>query len=208
MPTGYPAILLLEGRVAVVVGGGPEAARKARTLIDAGARVRAVVPPPAAPDPSLPAEVEVLARPYEAAVLEGASVVVDASGDPAVAEAVAKDARAAGIPVNVVDDPEHSTFIAPSILRRGDLLIAISTGGASPALAVRIRERLEREFGPEYGDYLDLVKRLKDEGDLPSEASARAAAWYRVADSDVLELVRAGKMDAALARARELLSSP
>ncbi|MGZ4139497.1 MAG: precorrin-2 dehydrogenase/sirohydrochlorin ferrochelatase family protein, partial [Actinomycetota bacterium] len=108
---------------------------------------------------------------------------------------------------NVVDDTPHCTFIAPSIVRRGDLMIAISTGGTNPAMAVRIRQRLEEEFGPEYEAYFDLIKRLKAEVSQAPTQEERADAWYRVADSDVLDLVRAGKLDEAYARAVELLGS-
>jgi len=123
-------------------------------------------------------------------------------------ERVSREASARGILVNVVDDLPQCTFIAPSIVRRGDLVIAISTGGASPALAVRIRERLEREFDESYGSYLGLIKRLKAAVTLPETQQARADAWYRVTDSDVLELVRAGKIDDAFARARALIEGP
>ena len=109
--------------------------------------------------------------------------------------------------MNVVDDPPHCTFIAPSIVRRGDLMIAISTGGTNPAMAVRIRERLEKEFGPEYETYFDLIKRLKTEVRQAATQQERADAWYRVADSNVLDLVRAGKIDKAYARAVELLGA-
>ena len=86
-------------------------------------------------------------------------------------------------------------------------MIAISTGGTNPAMAVRIRERLEKEFGPEYEAYFDLIKRLKSEVDQASTQQERADAWYRVVDSNVLDLVRAGKIDAAYARAVELIGA-
>lgn len=207
MTTGYPAILILDGRLGVVIGGGEIGERKVRTLLDAGASVRVVA---TAPTPGLRAlaasgPIELIERPFRTGDLAGAAVAIAATDDREVNRTVYREATANGIPVNVVDDPPLSTFIAPSIVRRGDLMIAISTGGTNPALAVRIRERLEREFGEEYARYLELIARLKREVSPADTQTERAEGWYRVVDSDVLDLVRAGEMDAAYARAVELL---
>jgi siroheme synthase-like protein len=207
MTTGYPAILLLDGRPAVVIGGGHVAERKVRTLLDAGARVRVV-----AEDPTRGIEaraerneIELLRRRYAAGDLAGAAAVVAATDDEDVNKAVYAEATEAGIPVNVVDNVALCTFIAPSIVRRGDLVLAISTGGNAPALAVRIRERLEREFGEEYAAFLMLMGELRESVQVPGDQDERAKAWYRVIDSDVMDLVRAGDIDRARTRATELL---
>ena len=152
--------------------------------------------------------IELIERPYQRGDLKGAAVVIASTDERDVNQAIFEEALDEGVPVNVVDDPPHCTFIAPSIVRRGDLMIAISTGGTNPAMAVRIRERLEKEFGPEYEAYLDLIKRLKAEVGQAATQQERADAWYRVADSNVLDLVRAGKIDKAYARAVELLGAP
>jgi len=107
--------------------------------------------------------------------------------------------------VNVVDNTSLCTFIAPSIVRRGDLVIAISTGGNAPALAVRLRERMEKEFGAEYGRFLELMGELRDQVTVPGDQDERAKAWYRVVDSDVIDLVRSGEIERARTRATELL---
>ena len=209
MTTGYPAILMLDGRLGVVIGGGAVGERKVRTLLDAGAKVK-VITPEATPRLKKLADddaIELIERPYQRGDLKGAAVVIASTDERAVNQAIYEEALDEGVPVNVVDDPPHCTFIAPSIVRRGDLMIAISTGGTNPAMAVRIRERLEKEFGPEYETYLDLIKRLKAEVDQATTQQARADAWYRVADSNVLDLVRAGKIDKAYARAVELLGA-
>ncbi len=209
MTTGYPAILMLDGCLGVVIGGGAVGERKVRTLLEAGARVK-VITPQATPRLQKLAEqdrIELHVRAYERGDLKGAAVVIASTDERDVNQAIYEEALDEGIPVNVVDDPPHCTFIAPSIIRRGDLLIAISTGGTNPAMAVRIRERLEKEFGPEYETYFDLIKRLKAEVDQASTQQERADAWYRVADSNVLDLVRAGKIDKAYARAVELLGA-
>lgn len=209
MTTGYPAILLLQGKRAVVVGGGAVGERKVRTLLDAGARVTVVTTEATPGVRALASDgrVSLVERAYARGDLFEAAVVVAATDDAAVNQAIYEEASERGTPVNVVDDTGRCTFIAPSIVRRGDLVIAISTGGVNPALAVRIRERLEREFGAEYERYLALIKRLKAEI-TPSDTQAeRAEAWYRVVDSDVFDLVRAGRDDEAYARARELLQA-
>jgi precorrin-2 dehydrogenase/sirohydrochlorin ferrochelatase len=209
MTTGYPAILMLDGRLGVVIGGGAVGERKVRTLLDAGARVK-VITPQATPRLKQLAQnddIELLERPYERGDLKGAAVVIASTDERDVNQAIYEEAIEEGVPVNVVDDPPHCTFIAPSIVRRGDLMIAISTGGTNPAMAVRIREKLEKEFGPEYEAYFELIKRLKAEVEQATTQQERADAWYRVVDSDVLDLVRAGKMDAAYARAVELIGA-
>jgi len=207
MTTGYPAILLLDGRLAVVIGGGHVAERKVRTLLDAGARVRVV-----ADDPTRGiigraknGEIELLERRYATGDLAGAVVAVAATDDEEVNRGVFAEATELGIPVNVVDQVELCTFIAPSIVRQGDLVLAISTGGNAPALAVRIRERLEREFGEEYARFLELMGEVRASVKVPGDQDERAKAWYRVIDSDVMDLVRAGEMDRARTRATELL---
>lgn len=207
MTTGYPAILLLQDRLAVVIGCGPVGERKVRTLLDAGARVRVVAPSvtPWVRGLARDGALEIVERAYRDGDLDGAAVAVSATGSRPVDEQVSAEAQARGIPLNVVDDVELCSFIAPSIVRRGDLVIAISTGGVNPALAVRIRERLEAEFGAEYARYLELIRSLKERGRPAATPAERAAAWYRVVDSDVLDLVRAGKMDEARSLALALL---
>jgi precorrin-2 dehydrogenase / sirohydrochlorin ferrochelatase len=209
MTTGYPAILMLDGRLGVVIGGGAVGERKVRTLLEAGAKVKVITPEATPRLKKLAGDdtIELIERPYQRGDLKGAAVVIASTDERDVNQAIYEEALDEGVPVNVVDDPPHCTFIAPSIVRRGDLMIAISTGGTNPAMAVRIRERLEKEFGPEYEAYFDLIKRLKSEVDQASTQQERADAWYRVVDSNVLDLVRAGKIDKAYARAVELLGA-
>jgi len=207
MTTGYPAILLLEGRLAVVIGGGAVAERKARTLLDAGAKVRVVSSEVTAGIRSRAdrGDIELVERRYERGDLAGAAAAVAATDDEDVNRGVFAEATDGGIPVNVVDNVSLCTFIAPSIVRRGDLVVAISTGGNAPALAVRIRERLERDFGEEYARFLELMGELREQVAVPGDQDERAKAWYRVVDSDVMDLVRAGEIERARERATELL---
>jgi len=207
MTTGYPAILLLEGRLAVVIGGGQVAERKVKTLLDAGAKVRVVSSEvtKGIRDLADRGDIELIERRYSAGDLAGAAAAIAATDDEDVNRGVFAEATEAGIPVNVVDNVSLCTFIAPSIVRRGDLVVAISTGGAAPALAVRIRERLEKEFGDEYARFLELMGELREQVTVPGDQDERAKAWYRVIDSDVMDLVRAGEIERARSRATELL---
>ena len=136
----YPVSLDLTDVVVLVVGAGPVAARKVAGLAGAGAAVRVVAPDVSeAMDEGLIAELR--RRPYEPADLDGVRLVVTATGDAAVDAGVAADATAAGIWVNAADQPADCTFILPAIARNGPLSIAVSTDGASPALARRLRDR-------------------------------------------------------------------
>jgi len=183
----YPIVLNLSGRRVVVVGGGEVALRKARALADAGARVR-VVAPKLAPGFAEDGRFECLAARYEKQRLEGALVAVAATDDEAVNRQVAEDARAAGVLVNVVDRPELCDFIVPAQVRRGDLVVAVSTGGAAPALAKRLRERLEKEFGPEYAVLLEALREVRD--DLKKRKvspETRRRVFERLAEDDIVD---------------------
>jgi precorrin-2 dehydrogenase/sirohydrochlorin ferrochelatase len=108
--------------------------------------------------------------------------------------------------VNIVDDLARCNFIVPSLVRRGDLCLAISTGGKSPALAKRLRERLEAEFGPEYAEFVALLGDLRErvKAKYP-EGKERVAIWYRLVDSDIVELIRQGQDDLVRQRVKEII---
>lgn len=163
VPRMYPAMLLIEGVRALVVGGGPVAARKARTLADAGAEV-SVVAPRVGPELNALADaglVRLRTRAWRPSDSSDAVLVVAATDDPKLNSQVADDARREGRWVNVVDDAALSTFIAPAVVTRGGLTLAVSTSGASPALAVLLRDRLDRAFGPEWAEYVALLARVR-----------------------------------------------
>ena len=136
--------------------------RKARKLLQARARVE-VVAPEIAPELRSVA-VGVRERPYREGDLRGASLVFAATDDRAVNAAVAREARERSIPVNVADRPGEGDFALPSTLRRGRLQVAVSTGGASPGLAVRVRKELERMFGPEWAGVVEELSRARRDG--------------------------------------------
>ena len=149
-------------RTALVVGGGAVAARKVRALREAGARVRVVAPAvlPAIRKQEASGGVTVRAGRYEAADLDGIALVVAATDDPAVNRRVAAEARERGILVAVADRPEAGDCHFPAILRRGDLEIAVSTGGRCPALAAEVRDTIAGVIG---NDYAGLVEQLAAE---------------------------------------------
>jgi len=188
----YPIVLDLAGRRAVVVGAGRVALRKARALAEAGARVTAVAPE-FLPEFAEAEGVECIEAPYAAEHLEGAVLAVAATDDPAVNRRVADDARAAGILVNVVDVPQECDFIVPAQVRRGDLLVAITTGGAAPSLSRRLRERLEAEFGPEWAEYLEALRAVRERVRLEGHSpEVRRRIFERLTEPDIVEAARAG----------------
>jgi precorrin-2 dehydrogenase/sirohydrochlorin ferrochelatase len=200
---GYiPIFLDVTGSECVVVGGGEVAARKIEALLNAGAQVTVVSPRLSRQLDSFAARglVTHLAREYERGDIRGCVLVYAATDDPKLHRELVAEARALGIPINVVDVPELCTFISPAVVNRGDLQIAISTGGASPAFAARLRRALEDQFGTEYAltlrvlraarrwlyadeiDPADRMRRLKELAD--------SALPDAIADGDVAAIER------------------
>lgn len=201
----YPLFLKVRGRKCVVVGGGAVAERKAKVLAEDGASVFLVSPrlSTGLKDMVRQGQAQAVERDYRPGDLEGALLAIAATDNTEVNTQVAEDARKLGVLVNVVDDPEHSDFILPSLLRRGALTIAVSTGGESPALAKRIREHLEKEFPQEYASLVSLVSQLRQEIRKRGK-TATEVNWGEILDLEVLlELLKEGKK----AEAREKLLS-
>jgi len=155
-----PIFLDVTGRECVVIGGGEVAARKIEALLNAGAHVTVVSPVLSQSLDSLAARglVTHIAREYERGDIRGCVLIYAATDDPKLHRELVAEARALGIPINVVDVPELCTFISPAVVNRGDLQIAISTGGASPAFAARLRRALEDQFGAEYALTLKVLR--------------------------------------------------
>lgn len=159
---GYPIIVDLSDRLVVVVGGGPVGRRKAAGLLTAGARVRLIsrdpVPPACWNQP-----IELHLRPFHPTDLDGATLAFAATGDTDVDLAVLAAARERGIPANLAADPAQGDFTLPAVLRQGELLIAVATGGRAPALAGVVRDRLAAGFGPEWALVVEVAARLRTE---------------------------------------------
>jgi precorrin-2 dehydrogenase/sirohydrochlorin ferrochelatase len=155
----FPAFLKLTGRRCLVVGAGPVAQEKIEGLVRAGAMVL-VVAPQATDSVRAWARAKKIRwepRGFRAADFRGVFLVVASTSSPALHEKIYRQARRRGIPCNVVDDPAHCDFYYGAVVRRGELQIAISTGGHSPALAQRLRKKIEREIGAEYEHWLEQL---------------------------------------------------
>jgi precorrin-2 dehydrogenase / sirohydrochlorin ferrochelatase len=177
---GYiPIFFDVTGSPCLVIGGGEVAARKVESLLEAGARVTVVSPRLSSPLEAAVARglVTHIARDYAPGDIKGCVLAYAATDDPKLHRELAAEARALGIPINAADVPELCSFIAPAVVKRGALQIAISTGGASPAFAARIRRELEARFGAEYALTLDLMRaarrRLHAEEIAPAERMRR-----------------------------------
>jgi precorrin-2 dehydrogenase/sirohydrochlorin ferrochelatase len=195
--TYYPVNLRLAGRDCLVVGGGAVAGRKAEALLAAGARVTVLSPELAPPLAALAAAGKVVHRPepYRPGAIGNFFIVICATDDAAVNSQAAMEARRGGALVNVADDPEAGDFTVPARVARGDLLLTVSTGGKSPALAARLRRELEERYGPEYGEYLALLARLRDEvKENLAGAAARGDFWREALDGEILALLKAGRV--------------
>ena len=186
----YPAFLNLKSRKAVVVGGGKVAERKVSALLKAGADVTVISP---SIIPGLQKELSRkriihLSRTYRRGDLRGALLVIAATDSPETNRRVSKDAPAL---VNVVDVPAECNFIAPSVVRRGPLLLAVSTSGTSPALARTLRKELEKSYGPDLSEYLRFVRkvRAKAMAAIP-EKDKREAFLKGLASAEVLKSLR------------------
>ncbi|WP_298036181.1 bifunctional precorrin-2 dehydrogenase/sirohydrochlorin ferrochelatase [uncultured Desulfuromonas sp.] len=189
--TDYPVTLQIADRLCLVVGGGAVGLRKARGLLEAGARVRLVSDTP--PLHSPPKGTDLVLRPFRTEDLEGAFLAFAATDDPQINAAVAEEARRRGILVNVCDDPRKGDFHLPALLRRDDLTVAVSTTGKSPALAALARDRAGQVFGPEWGTVLEVfaaVRRKRLTHQKKNEYNQ--AILRRLLDSGLPGLIAAG----------------
>ncbi|WP_025746041.1 precorrin-2 dehydrogenase/sirohydrochlorin ferrochelatase family protein [Kallotenue papyrolyticum] len=191
----YPiALTRLDRQRCVVVGGGAVAERKVAALLAHGAQVTLISPRLSTQLAAWHAagRFAYQARAYRAGDLEGATLVFAATERREVNAAVAAEAHARGILVNIADDPDGSDFHTLPVVARGALQIAVSTGGASPALAALLRRALEGLIGPEYGQLAERLGALRAEVQARLPAAARPRFWRRLASEEALALLRAG----------------
>lgn len=205
----YPTFIDLTGRRCLVVGGGPVGTEKIEKLLDAGADVRLVSPRVTPRLAALVAEGaigEFHRRGYETADLGGCLLVVAATADADVNRGVWQDAEARTMLVNVVDVPELCNFIVPSIMRHDELAVAVSTGGASPVVARAVRERIEAEIGPEWGELVTLMRQTREAlKERFTTMPSRTVAVERLLESGVVDRLAAGDREGALALIEEHL---
>lgn len=195
----YPVLLDLEDKPCLVVGGGRVAERKACTLMEAGASVT-VVSPRLTPQLEAWAEqglIRTQREEYTAGlpVLAQAFLVFAATGDAVVNAQVCAEAEALGKLVNSADDAEAGGFIVPATLRRGRLTLAVSTAGASPSLAAKVRRQLEDMFGEEYAPYLELMHELRmTVQTVVSDTSERQELFRAMLEWKLLPLFKSGRL--------------
>ena len=205
MNTYYPVFIQLRDQPCVVIGGGKIAEGKVEGLLAAQAQVTVIAPhlTPRLHELVETKQISYLEREYQSGDLTGAFLVICATDQSEINHEVWQEATANRQLVNVVDDTPRCNFIAPSILRKGDLTIAISTSGKAPALAVRLKERFQQQLGPEYERFLELAGELREPvaRHIP-DFETRKALWYELVDSEILDVLARGDEAAA----REIIS--
>jgi len=190
----YPICLVnIQQRRVIVIGGGHVAARKVRGLIDADASVHLISPiiDDDLEELSQSGQLFIEHRDYRKGDLVGAFLVIAATDDPVINQVIWEEAQKEGCLINVVDDPEHCNFILPALVRRGDLTMAVSSGGASPALSRRLRENLQAQFGPEYGELTALLGEIRPDllANYPP-GEERLEAALGLIDSQLMEVLK------------------
>jgi len=194
----YPIHLDIKNRNCLVVGGGAVGTRKVNTLLECGAKVTVVSPDPTQELTKLAAEgaITLTRRAYRSADLDGAFLVIGATDDESLNQKISNDAALNSTLCNIADRPEACNFILPSTIRRGDLVITISTSGKSPALAKQLRQKLETQFGEEYAEFLLLMgairKKLLRQDHAPE---AHKTLFNQLIDSDLIQLMQEDKTE-------------
>ena len=206
----YPTFFDLKGRRALLVGGGETAARKLRLLLKAEASVTLVAPEATAEVAGLAeaGRIDWQRRAFRPEDLDGVALVHAASDDAESDRAVAEAASAAGLPVNVVDDPESSSFIMPAIIDRDPIVIGISSGGTAPVLARRLRERIEALLPARLGQLAQFAERFREAVKATQPAAARRGFWERVFDGPIARQVLAGDEHGAREAMISLINRP
>lgn len=202
----YPVNLDIRHQSCLVVGGGTVGTRKVKTLLGCGAAVTVVSPEVTNSLLALAGEnrISLEQRPYRASDLEGVFLVIGATDNMDLNRAIHHDARKQNKLCNIADQPDLCNFILPSVIERGDLIIAISTSGKSPAFAKKLRKQLEAQFGPEYAEFLKLmgaVRKILLERDHDPEAHRRI--FENLVDQGLLESI----LDGSTAHIDSLLKS-
>jgi len=189
----YPVNLDVQNRDCLVVGGGSVGERKVNTLLECGARltVVATIATERLQALALEGRIDLMTRDYEPSDLKGKFLVIGATDSEKVNEKIGKDAAKRELLCNIADRPAACSFVLPAIVRQGDLLIAISTSNKSPAVARRIRQTLEKEFGPEYAVLLNLMGAVREKLLVDAKSpEARKRMFERLLDEGLLEMIR------------------
>ncbi|MCA1845490.1 MAG: siroheme synthase CysG [Actinobacteria bacterium] len=207
MPFAFPLALEVTGRRCVVLGGGVTAESKVRALLEAGAAVVVIAEDANAGLVELArrGEIELTEREYRRGDLVGA-LLVFAAGDRRLNSAVFAEAEAEGVLCNAHQDSAHCHFASPTVTRRGDLVVAVSTGGRAPTLATYVRDVLAGDLPDEFGALIDLVAEVRQEGIASGDVAERGRLWRAALELDVLGLLSAGQWEAARRLMRGVLA--
>lgn len=194
----YPAYLDIHNRRCLVVGGGGVGTRKVKTLLDCGARVTIISPQASGQLQKLAdnERVRIKKRSYQPGDLAGMFLVIGATDDEKLNRQISRDAEKRGLLCNIADRPEICNFILPSIVHRGDLTISISTAGRSPAMAKKLRQDLEKQYGEEYADFLRLMGAIRQK--LLSQAhepEAHKSLFEQLINNGLLEMIRENRIE-------------
>jgi precorrin-2 dehydrogenase/sirohydrochlorin ferrochelatase len=200
----YPVNLAVAGRRCVVVGGGEVAARKVEGLVAAGADV--VVIAPQIDERIRRSGAKVKERGYQSGDLDGAWLGIAATDDPSVNREVHADGEVGRVWINAADDPPACSFTLPAVVRRGPVMVTVSTAGHSPALASWLRGQVAAQLGPEVGVLAEWLSEARDELKAAGR-STEDVDWRPALDWDMLELIRSGRTDQAKERLQACLSS-
>lgn len=191
----YPVFLDIKDKICVIVGGGEVALRKVERLLDCGAKV-SIISPKLTPELAALKDKKMIfhvAAEYSGDLIEKAALIIGATDDEKTNARISQDARAKGIPVNIVDDPQKCDFILPSVVQRGDLAITIGTGGKSPALARHLREELEGKYGREYEIFLNILGNLRTK--MERNAGIGRDWFDALMAAGILESIKAGDIN-------------
>jgi precorrin-2 dehydrogenase / sirohydrochlorin ferrochelatase len=206
----YPVYLNLKNKRVVVIGGGEVAERKIESLLGTDASI-IVISPQVTPRIQTLAEqnqIGLHVRAYAPGDCDGATLVLSATDDLKASEQVFRDATKAGAWVNTADQPSRCGFIMPAVVRRGDVTIAISTGGTSPGLAARLRQKIAGIIGPEYGQLARLLSQARPGiREYVQDARERKALHDRILDSDIIDLLKQNDTAGAERLLREIIES-
>ena len=204
----YPIMVDLTNRQVLVVGGGSVAGRKIRTLLEYGAVVNLVSKElsPEIKNYTDSGEVRYLGEEFSPVYLEDMFLVIAATDDEELNHRISQIAEAKGLLINAVDQPSDCNFIVPSIIKKGDLVVAVSTSGKSPAMAKKIRKQLTEYFGDEYEPFLRIMGRIRSEViSSGTDHRENSRIFHQIIDSGLFKAVKAGKLNDAAVILSEIL---
>jgi precorrin-2 dehydrogenase / sirohydrochlorin ferrochelatase len=205
----YPVYINLTGKLSIVIGGGSMAEAKVLGLLEADAQVTVIAPEitPGLRELAQNGKIAWQQRAYDEGDLEGAAIAISAADDPALNHRVWDEAQQRRVLINVVDDPPYCDFIAPAIVRRGDITLAISTNGKMPALSAHLRRELEKSFGEEYEQLLEMTAPMREElATKHLDYTTRQVLWRKLfEETNIIDLLRDGETDSARSLAKETL---